>query len=43
MILGGALNVWAAPKTRLTLSGTLTGVTDLSGPKMGILQVEQKF
>ncbi len=42
-LLGAGLNFWVAPKTRLSVNGTLNGVTDFSGPAAGILQVEEIF
>ena len=42
-VLGLGLNYWPAAKTRLSLNIVMNGVTDLSGPAMSVLQVEQVF
>lgn len=41
--LGGGLNFWPAPQTRLSVNGILGGIDDLSDPILGIFQVEQVF
>ena len=42
-VLGLGLNYWPAAKTRLSFNVVMNGVTDLNGPAMTVLQVEQVF